>query len=93
MAFSARTAQYHHDGTGLVTSGCSSWNDGKALVVTDSVLLDGKEPYRYNDYLLSDCIEHATIIVEPEVILCLTFVILAASQLLNPSVLHNPWAW
>jgi hypothetical protein len=40
-------------------------------------------PDRYNDYLMSDGIDYVTIIVEPEVIHCLTFVILAASQLLN----------
>jgi hypothetical protein len=50
-----------------MTSRSSSWHDGKELGVPDSVLNH-------------QCgIQYVTIIVEPEVILCLTFVILAAS--------------
>jgi hypothetical protein len=43
----------------------SSRHDGKELGVPDSVLLNGQELYRYNDYLLPDDIEYVTIIVEP----------------------------
>jgi hypothetical protein len=80
----------------FVTSRCSSWHDGKGLGVPDSVLLNGKEPYRYNDYLLSDGIEYATIIVLPQVILCLTLLYWLHCNFWIPLFFIcciNPWAW
>lgn len=38
---------------------------GKALGMPDGVLINGKGPYRYNDTLVPDNIDHETINVEP----------------------------
>jgi hypothetical protein len=40
-------------------------DDGKELGMPDGVLMNGKGPYRYNDSLVPDGIEHETIKVEP----------------------------
>ncbi|KAG9148933.1 hypothetical protein Leryth_026062 [Lithospermum erythrorhizon] len=39
--------------------------DGKELGMPDGVLINGKGPYRYNDTLVPDGIEHETINVDP----------------------------
>ncbi|KAL6530252.1 Monocopper oxidase-like protein sku5 [Orobanche hederae] len=40
-------------------------DDGKKLGMPDGVLINGKGPYRYNDTLVPDGIEHETINVDP----------------------------
>ncbi|GFP88264.1 monocopper oxidase-like protein sks1 [Phtheirospermum japonicum] len=40
-------------------------DDGRELGMPDGVLINGKGPYRYNDTLVPDKIEYATINVEP----------------------------
>ncbi|XP_076933400.1 monocopper oxidase-like protein SKU5 [Bidens hawaiensis] len=40
-------------------------DDGHALGMPDGVLINGKGPYRYNDTLVPDGIDHETINVEP----------------------------
>jgi len=42
-----------------------SLNAGKSLGKPDGVLINGKGPYRYNDTLIPDGIEHETIKVHP----------------------------
>ncbi|KAJ8429856.1 hypothetical protein Cgig2_011854 [Carnegiea gigantea] len=42
-----------------------SLNGGKSLGMPDGVLINGKGPYRYNDTLVPDGIEHETIKVHP----------------------------
>lgn len=40
-------------------------DDGRTLGMPDGVLINGKGPYRYNDTLVPDGIDHETINVEP----------------------------